>query len=151
MSTTLDIEANVLGAAKKLARHRGVSKGRVKEAWSVGKIISDLARQALTGSNDKQQKSGNTASITGFNPFPTRGSVVTNGLIDRLPDAEDVWCVPCCTWLLAGLKHRGVVNKKYLLGLAAKLAAVLSRLTAGQAPRPKTVSNATTKHLLIFL
>ena len=81
MRTTLDIEADVLSAAKKLARQRGVS---------VGKVISDLARQALTGSNDKQQMSGNTASISGFNPFPARGSVVTNGLIDRLRDAEGV-------------------------------------------------------------
>jgi len=81
MRTTLDIEADVLSAAKELARHKRVS---------AGKVISDLARQALTGSNDKQQKSGNTASITGFNPFPARGSVVTNDLIDRLRDAEGV-------------------------------------------------------------
>ena len=81
MRTKLDIEADVLSAAKEFARHERVS---------AGKVISDLARQALPGSNDKQQKSGNTASITGFNPLPARGSVVKDDLIDRLRDAEGV-------------------------------------------------------------
>ena len=81
MRTTLDIEADVLSAVKELARHKCIS---------AGKVISELARQALTGPNDKQQKSANTASITGFNPFPARGSVVTNDLIDRLRDAAVV-------------------------------------------------------------
>ena len=39
MRTTLDIDEDILGAAKELASQRGQSAGRV---------LSDLARQALT-------------------------------------------------------------------------------------------------------
>ncbi|HTE83446.1 MAG TPA: CopG family transcriptional regulator [Dehalococcoidia bacterium] len=39
MRTTLDIEDDVLMAAKEIARHK---------RRSVGKVVSDLARQALT-------------------------------------------------------------------------------------------------------
>ncbi|GAB1543221.1 hypothetical protein NUACC21_58950 [Scytonema sp. NUACC21] len=39
MRTTLDIEEDVLFAVKEIARHRGIS---------IGKVFSDLARQALS-------------------------------------------------------------------------------------------------------
>jgi hypothetical protein len=52
-------------------------------------VISDLVRQALT------QPAATTASIAkepatvyGFRPFPSRGSVVTNEQVDRLRDEE---------------------------------------------------------------
>ena len=41
MRTTIDIERDVLLAAKEIARQRGVT---------TGKVISDLARQAMTRS-----------------------------------------------------------------------------------------------------
>jgi hypothetical protein len=76
MRTTLEIEDDVLLAAKELTRRSGTTAGRV---------ISNLARQALT------QPAAATASGTwelaavyGFRPFPSRGSLVTNEQVDRL-------------------------------------------------------------------
>lgn len=72
MRTTIDLEEDVLLAAKEMARRRGVS---------IGKILSDLARQALS------RQSGETAR-NGVPLFPSRpeGQVVTLELINRLRD-----------------------------------------------------------------
>ncbi|MBN9404813.1 MAG: hypothetical protein J0I00_05270 [Burkholderiales bacterium] len=84
MRTTLDIEADVMAAAKEIARQQNVG---------VGKVISRLVRQALT--SPEGAAAPNTADevaspLTGFNPFPPRGVIVSNELIDRLRDAEGV-------------------------------------------------------------
>lgn len=83
MRTTLDIEADVMAAAKEMARRQNVG---------VGKVISRLVRQALTGVSDADAKNITEAStaVTGFNPFPPRDVIVTNELIDRLRDAEGI-------------------------------------------------------------
>jgi len=77
MRTTLDIEDDVLLAAKELAKRRGTTAGRV---------LSDLARQAL------QQAPGSVAEGTeeflGFRPFTSRGGLVTNELIDSIREDE---------------------------------------------------------------
>lgn len=82
MRTTLDIEDDVLLAAKELARRSGASAGQV---------ISRLARQALT------QAPASVASgvkepdaFYGFRPFPSRGTVVTNEQVDTLRDDEGI-------------------------------------------------------------
>jgi hypothetical protein len=78
MRTTLDIDDDVLQAAKERARHEGST---------AGKVISDLARRALTVvSDDARVRSAK--SVCGFRPFPKRGSVVTNELVDRLRDDD---------------------------------------------------------------
>lgn len=79
MRTTLDIETDVLSAAKDLARQKKVG---------VGKVISELLRQALTGNMGPDVTP--TDSVTGFEPFPARGVVVSNELINRLRDAEGI-------------------------------------------------------------
>ncbi len=81
MRTTLDIEMDVLSAAKEIARQKHVG---------VGKVVSELLRQALTGNTDFAAKTQPTASATGFDPFPSRGVIVTNDLINRLRDAEGI-------------------------------------------------------------
>lgn len=81
MRTTIDIEDDVLAAAKDIAR---------QQHTSVGKVISDLVRQTLTGAAHAQTVASETASTTGFEPFPARGVIVTNELIDRLRDAEGI-------------------------------------------------------------
>ena len=88
MRTTLDIEADVLSAAKELARQRDIS---------VGKVVSDLLRQALTGNTSQSAQPQTSISSTGFDPFPARGVIVTNDLINRLRENEGIWCVPCST------------------------------------------------------
>jgi hypothetical protein len=79
MRTTLDIDEDVLLAAKELARHQGITAGQV---------ISDLSRQALTG--DIAKPVPPKRSATGFRPFAPRGNVVTNALIDKLRDESGV-------------------------------------------------------------
>jgi hypothetical protein len=81
MRTTIDIDDDILVAAKELARRQSVSAGRV---------LSDLARQALTRGPAPDPASTRPAatSVAGFRPFASRGTPVTNELIDTLRDAE---------------------------------------------------------------
>ena len=76
MRTTLDIDDDVLAAAKSLAR---------RQRKSAGAVISALARQAL---NQGSSAAGiaEPAPFYGFDPLPERGVVVTDALIDRLRD-----------------------------------------------------------------
>ena len=83
MRTTIDLEPDVLEAAKELARQQNTA---------VGKVISRLVRQALTGTSTATapQGGGATTSVAGFAPFPARGTVVTNALINRLRNVARV-------------------------------------------------------------
>jgi hypothetical protein len=73
MRTTLDIDDDVLRAAKELAR---------RQRKTAGRVISELARKALAGSPTRVGKEAK--AVHGFRPFPRRGGIVTNELIDRL-------------------------------------------------------------------
>lgn len=75
MRTTLDIDDDVLMAAKERAR---------RERRSAGSVLSELARRGLSATS-----TGRPARADfGFQPLPSRGGVVTNALIDEL--AEDL-------------------------------------------------------------
>jgi hypothetical protein len=80
MRTTLDIADDVLAAAKDLAR---------RQNRTAGEVISDLARQALTGGAARDAVR-EPAAAYGFQPFPANGKVVTNDVIDDLRDREGV-------------------------------------------------------------
>lgn len=75
MRTTLDIDEDVLQAAKELAQ---------REKRTMGQMISELVRKALAAGPEITQRGRERASLFGFRPFPHRGGVVTNELIDRL-------------------------------------------------------------------
>ena len=78
MRTTLDIEDDVLAAAKELAHRQGVS---------AGKVVSSLLRSALTG-KPPTQPSG-AAVVAGFRPFAASDQqLVSNEQIDLLRDLE---------------------------------------------------------------
>jgi hypothetical protein len=82
MRTTLDIEDDVLLAAKELARRSGSSAGQV---------ISRLARQALTQAQASSVPGATEPeAVYGFRPFPARGKVVTNDQVDKLRDDEGI-------------------------------------------------------------
>lgn len=82
MRTTLDIEDDVLLAAKELARRNGSSAGQV---------ISRLARQALTQAPASAASGIKEPDTTyGFRPFASRGRVVTNDQVDTLRDDEGI-------------------------------------------------------------
>ncbi len=79
MRTTLDIEDDVLAAAKELARRQGTSAGQ---------MVSRLLRAALLGPGATHPSpSGGSPTIAGFRPFPAQaGQLVTNEQIDQLRD-----------------------------------------------------------------
>lgn len=85
MRTTLDIDDDVLSAAKELAKRQNSSAGRV---------VSQLLRRALTGqampTQDSKDDASGHESVAGFRPFPKGRAVVTNDLVNRLRDAEGV-------------------------------------------------------------
>lgn len=83
MRTTLDIDNDVLGAAKELAR---------KQNASAGQVVSQLLRQALTGQAETSaiSKKSKAASVAGFHPFPAGKTVVTNEAVNRLREIEGV-------------------------------------------------------------
>lgn len=80
MRTTLDIDDDVLVAAKEIARRRN---------RTAGQVLSDLARAALTGRDSHVAVREPTAAY-GFEPFPANGKVVTNEAIDDLRDREGI-------------------------------------------------------------
>ncbi|MHA7649905.1 CopG family transcriptional regulator [Mycobacterium sp. ML4] len=80
MRTTLSLDDDVLLAVKERER---------RENRTAGKVLSDLARQALTQQQRTDRETG-PESFYGFEPFEHRGPAVCNTLIDRLRDEEAV-------------------------------------------------------------
>lgn len=83
MRTTLDIDEDVLVAAKELARRQNLSAGQV---------VSQMLRKVLTGQAGQSSASEDAGSggqtIAGFRPFPAGKAVVTNDAVNRLREAE---------------------------------------------------------------
>jgi hypothetical protein len=77
MRTTLDIADDVLQAAKERAK---------RERKTVGEMISELARRALTTPPEPLSKE--PQAVYGLKPFARRGGIVTNQLIDKLRDDD---------------------------------------------------------------
>jgi len=79
MRTTLDIEDDVLAAARELARRQGTTAGQ---------MVSRLLRAALSGAASAGQAPAEVPpGVAGFRPFQARaGVVVTNEQIDQLRD-----------------------------------------------------------------
>jgi hypothetical protein len=75
MRTTLDIDDDVLAAAKELARARRTTAGQV---------ISDLARASLT----TRARRGSLRVRNGFPVLPKTGAVLTTEMVDRLAEDE---------------------------------------------------------------
>ncbi len=81
MRTTLSIDDDLLVALKEVAK---------RESKSVGAVASALLRQSLSA-EPGDDREGTTAPLAefGFRPFPKRGGIVTNALIDRLREEGD--------------------------------------------------------------
>jgi hypothetical protein len=78
MRTTLDIANDVLQAAKERAR---------REKRTTGEVISELARHALNAPPETPVARAPKA-VYGLRPFPKRGGIVTNELIDKLREDD---------------------------------------------------------------
>jgi len=76
MRTTLDIDDDVLRAAKELAR---------REKKTAGAVISELSRKPLTAAPESARE---PKSAHGFRPFSRRGEIVTNERIDKLREED---------------------------------------------------------------
>jgi hypothetical protein len=80
--TTLDIEDDVLAAAKELARRQRISTGQV---------VSRLLRAALSGQIVVPESESGSRAVAGFRPFSSRDQkLVTNELIDRIRDQDGI-------------------------------------------------------------
>ena len=73
MRTTLNIDDDVLLAARDLARRDGTS---------IGAVISELSRKGLHGGSP--DAGDRDHGFYDFRPLPERGRPVTNALLDRL-------------------------------------------------------------------
>ncbi len=80
MRTTLDIDDDVLQAARERAK---------RERKTMGEMISELARRALANAQVTLSVQEPRA-VYGLKPFASRGGIVTNELIDKLRD-DDVY------------------------------------------------------------
>jgi hypothetical protein len=74
MRTTVDIEDDVLSAAKEMAR---------RQRLSIGRVLSNLARRALT-----LNRSGGTREGVPLFPVQKNVRVATLELVNRLRDEE---------------------------------------------------------------
>ncbi len=79
MRTTLRVDDDVLFAVQERAR---------REKRTAGEVLSDLARQALTGQNRQLEDHVGGGGHHGFQPLPRRGGAISNALIDRLREDE---------------------------------------------------------------
>ena len=77
MRTTLDIDEDILLAAKELATREGKTSGQ---------ILSDLARRGI---NAPRPGSGPAQVVNGFELLPVGGRVVTPELVQRLLDETE--------------------------------------------------------------
>lgn len=75
MRTTLDIDEDVLAAAKELARH---------QRKTAGQLASELMREALR--NRAMRNSTGSRGRHGFRPIPAGQSPVTNELVNDMRD-----------------------------------------------------------------
>ncbi len=75
MRTTINIDDDVLIAVKEVAK---------REVKSAGAVASSLLRQALADDGPRGIADPAEEAEFGFRPFPKRGGIVTNALIDRL-------------------------------------------------------------------
>lgn len=80
MRTTLDIDDQVLDAARELAR---------RQRRSLGVVISELARQALTAPPPATAVQEPPA-FYGFRPLPAEDRLVTDEAVSRLREQEGI-------------------------------------------------------------
>jgi len=77
MRTTLDIDDDVLLAAKESAR-----RGKT----SLGAVISDLVRRSLLQADQGAEPGKSPLNALGIRPLPKRGGVLSNEMINQLRD-----------------------------------------------------------------
>ncbi len=80
MRTTLDIDDDILSAAKELARAEGKT---------IGRVLSDLARQALTTPTVTGMAERGPEPLSDWPTFPRRGGIVTSEMVRKIQEEID--------------------------------------------------------------
>lgn len=78
MRTTLDIDDDVLQAVRGLAK---------RERRTIGELLSQLARRGLATASQRSVVNEPRA-IYGLRPFPSRGGILSNEMIDRIREDD---------------------------------------------------------------
>jgi len=91
MRTTLDIDKDVLQAAKELAE---------REGKTAGQVLSDLARRGILCGNTHDEERGEDPFIIkdGLPVLRSRGGIVTNEMVKRIQkeiDEQDARAAGC--------------------------------------------------------
>lgn len=83
MRTTLNIDDELIAAARDLAREQNLP---------LGVVVSRLLRDALVGgtASSRRESDAGAPSVGGFRAFPARGAPIDNERINRLRDEEGV-------------------------------------------------------------
>ena len=83
MRTTLDIDDDVLAAARELAK---------RERTTTGKFVSDVMREALQARSHPALADGSRRGLHahGFDPIPAGGVVVADELVNKLREEAGV-------------------------------------------------------------
>lgn len=79
MRTTLAIDDDIMLAVRERA---------AREHRTAGQVLSDLAREALTGADVAPPTSGD--EFLGFRPLPHRGVTISNSFLEQLREEEDI-------------------------------------------------------------
>jgi hypothetical protein len=80
--TTLDIDDQVLAAAREIAR---------RQRKTIGAVVSELVRRALTQpATAPQAPLPEPRVFYGFRPLPPDGRVVTDETVERLREQEGI-------------------------------------------------------------
>ena len=82
MRTTLDIDDDVLQAAKELAE---------RESKTAGQVLSDLARRGILCRNSHEEDKGDEPFVikNGLPVLRSRGRIVTNEMVKRIQQEID--------------------------------------------------------------
>ena len=87
MRTTLDIDDDVLFAAKEIAK---------REKKTIGQVVSEQARRAFhmpthpMQANEAAPQTEGPLAKYGLIPLPHRGVIITNEMVDRIRDEEGI-------------------------------------------------------------
>ena len=81
MRTTLDIDDDLLAAAKEVAK---------RERRTAGQIVSALMREALHARASLPAAGTSRRDLYGFRPIPAGGAVVTNELVEKLREELEI-------------------------------------------------------------
>lgn len=100
MRTTLDLDDDILQAAKELARAEGKTMGQLVSEWArsglhhssgvwqVRDVVSEKSNDHKTPEQMAYEHAKEQLAQIGIVPIPSRGGVVTNEVVRRILDDE---------------------------------------------------------------